>query len=46
MCEKKVSKLKNDKGISKITSKKRHANHKTTFCINRYKNDMKLSVNH
>ena len=41
---KKTSKLKNDKGISKSTSKKWHGNHETTFSINRYKNDMKLPV--
>ena len=34
----------NYKGISGNTFKKRYANHKRSFNINRYKNDTKLSV--
>ena len=35
---------RNYKGISENTFKKRYANHKRSFNINRYKNDTKLSV--
>ena len=37
---------RNFKGISEDTFKKRYANHKRSFNINRYKNGTKLSVEH
>ena len=42
--DKKNYQPRNYKGISENTFKKRYANHKISFNINRYKNDKKLSV--
>ena len=42
--DKKNYQPRNYKGISENTFKKRYANHKISFNINRYKNDTKLSV--